>query len=105
MGHFGPGELDGQVGLNAFDRIFGDFEGFARQRDIKFVITVAMIFINMFGTPKAVTIGYDFKYGHSATTARTRDGREFTDAFRAVRHELTETGRIFATVFLKMWFV
>ena len=29
MSHFGPGELGGEIGLDAFERVFGDFKGFA----------------------------------------------------------------------------
>jgi hypothetical protein len=45
--HFSPGELDGQVGLNAIDGIFGDLKGFTGQRNVNFMNAVAMVFVNV----------------------------------------------------------
>ena len=57
MRHFRPIEADGKVGLNTFDGIFSNFKRFAWQRDIDFVRTVAMIFVNVVVATQTISIG------------------------------------------------
>jgi hypothetical protein len=56
-GHFGPGEFDGDIRLDAIDRIRSDVKRFAWQGDVKFVSAAAVIFVNIIITTQAITIG------------------------------------------------
>lgn len=101
-GHFGVMEFWDEICLDAIERVISDTEGFAREGDVDFMTTMAVVFMDMVITAKSVAIGDGLEDRQAAAAFRAGQGGEFSGVFWPTGNELPVAGGVFTAESLQV---